>query len=272
MKDAKHVDVGARDHVLDLARSLAFATIEPAEKAHGHGPRKLGAEYLKELRHHDGAPSILHAALHESDKVTTCAAAYALYRLDPANLHECVHALASQQMRQMDANDRIAEKLLLAIGPGVIPHLKEHLGMPMVLDLIGAFGCEAAGAIPDLAALLGTANVHVALTLARIGTDEAVELAMPVLLGTLEDRYSYFRKLVFIALGGLGERARAALSAIRRATTDDIDPDARVYAAIALADLGDRAHAFPALTALAAQPDLHLHYLVRAKLDALGPA
>ncbi|MCH8838557.1 MAG: HEAT repeat domain-containing protein, partial [Candidatus Marinimicrobia bacterium] len=100
-------------------------------------------------------------------------------------------------------------------------------------------------------------------------TDAAIDAAMPVLLGALEDPNNYYAKMAVISLGELGLKAGDAVPSVRQALKS-VDPDTRTYAAIALADIGDTEFATNALAELIQDKELHGRHLVLKKLSSLG--
>jgi len=206
-----------------------------------------------------GPPAIeaLRSALNiKNNYVSTSSAAYTLFLLDPAQVHTSVEALMAQMNKMMFTDDMLAQNLIIAIGAPAVPILTHHLNDSMVIQLLGAMGSNARSAVPALKSVLGTKNVEVAATLAAIGTPDAVGAAVPVLIKALEDPNNPHASSAVIALGNLKALGRAAIPQVRQ-TLRSTNPDTRLYAAIALADIGDTANAVNALSTLIQNKELH---------------
>jgi hypothetical protein len=117
---------------------------------------------------------------------------------------------------------------------------------------------------------LGTENTEVAATLAAIGTADAVKAAKPVLVRALSNPTSPDIRMVLAVLGLLGSRARDAAPRIQD-VIDKGTPDGRLYAAVALADVGVTEAASRELGRLLSDQGIENRYPALQKLAELGP-
>lgn len=261
---------------LELARRIALAAHGDME---GHRPGGHGA-----LRTAEASPDIEQLrrrgpeARRELERVVaqhrnhtdTAAAAYGLYLLDREQAPKSVETLLRQMRATGFVDLMLVDTLIQKIGRDAVPTLVGHLGDQMVVDLLGAMGDEASGAVPALRRLLGPDNVPVAAALARIGTEEAVGAAKPVLLAAAAEPDGPYTKDAVIAVGELGEKARDAVPALRRSLSST-NPDVRVRAAVALAKVGDTEFAVRALGQLIEDEELHERSVALRALADLGP-
>lgn len=266
----------AGNDIVQLARDVALATAglrHTATNPQGAGQLKTNLARATQAltARGDEARGVLEKVLTERHNyVTMCAAAYGLFVVAPSRVATAVEALHAQMNRAMFSNQALAQDLILAIGAPGVPTLTKHLHDSMTVQLLGRMGPAAKEAVPALRERLGTSNVEVAATLARIATDDAVTAALPVLTAAARDTNGSQTQSAVIALGGLGARAKAAAPAVREALNARA-PETRLYAAIALADLGDVPAAVDALARQAADKDLDQRHLALKKLTTLGP-
>jgi hypothetical protein len=207
----------------------------------------------------------------DSSAMTRSAAAYTLYLLQPTLVDNCVAVLVGVMPLTSFSRLRFAEPLILAIGAPAVPTLTRSIDEPMIVDLLGALGQAARGAVPALRQRLGENNVEVAAALASIGTPEAAEAAKPVLLRVLREGEEQSSKRSLTALSALGKSAADAAPAIASALSRP-SPDVRMYAGIALVDVGDTTAGVGALSHLVNASGPENRYLAISKLQALGPA
>lgn len=259
--------------VVETARAIAQATEqqlqaqEPAQRAE---LRATIDRLTGRLRTTPNARSELESVLAgTASYLTMSAAAYALYLVDTSRVNIAVDALLRQSDRVMFANQPLAQRLILVIGAPAVPALVRHADNAMVVHLLGSMGPAAAAGVPSLVARLGTNNVEVAAALVRIGTPQATAAARPVLQNVLRDPLGPDAKAASIAAGGLGS-AGGDLSPLLRNAAIRGTPDTRLYAAIALAAVGDTASSSGALAVLVRDKELHGRYAALRQLGALG--
>lgn len=260
--------------VVGAAREIALATVREVEAAPKTRVRAFAAmpAYTRLVAgDRQRVQSILHSVMSQPDSgyVTRSAAAYSLYLLDAAQVDTVVEVLVTQMNQMAFADFRVAELLLIAIGPPAVPGLLRHAGNSMVLSVLGAMGVDAREAVPRLRDLVGTRNVEVAATLAAIGTPEAIAVAKPVLVAALRESHAHDAHMALGALGGLGPRARDAAPGIRH-LLEHGNPETRLYAALALADVGDTQPAVAALGDLLDEQELHNRFPAIQRLGLLG--
>lgn len=260
---------------IEIARTVARTAERLVETKQQGQVRAMRADNLRAIARlrQMGRPAIeaLRSALEpKNNYVTASSAAYALYLLEPAQVHTSVEALMVQMNKMMFTDDMLAQKLILAIGAPAVPTLTHHLNDSMVIQLLGAMGSNARSAVPALKGVLGTKNVEVAATLAAIGTPDAINAAVPVLIDALKDPNNPNASSAVIALGNLKSLGRVAIPEVRQ-TLRSTNPDTRLYAAIALADMGDTENAVGALSTLIQNKDLHGRFAAIQKLGSLGP-
>jgi HEAT repeat protein len=268
------VATAEESNVIETARTIALATTQLMETKEPMAVNRLKAnidqaiQRLKQM----GEPARLELQKVLGEKrshVTLSSAAYALYLADPTQVDTAVEALVKQMNRMGFTDLMLPERLVMAIGSPAVPTLTRHLNNSMVVQLLGSMGSAARDAVPALKNTLGKNNVEVAAALVKIGSDEAVAAAKPVLLEALKDPNNPHAKMAVIALGELGSKAHDAILSIRRAL-NAVDPDTRLYAASALADVGDTEFATKALAELIQNKELHRRYVAFSKLSSLG--
>jgi hypothetical protein len=247
-------------HALALAAAVLFASTASAESEVIRLARALTAQVLAPQDDHGlmiavvASPSVRaqveafapdQAAELErvmkapaTDPNIAAAAAFALFVAEPARVDSAVEGLLVQMDRMMFFDPHLAQQLITEIGTPAVPTLVKHLDEGMVIEVVRALGPQAKSAVPALIERLGTGNVDVAAALAAIGTSDAIAKAKPVLINALEDVSSPLAKPAVETLGGLGTHAKEAIPAVRRALKAT-DPDTRMFAAIALVEMGD---------------------------------
>jgi hypothetical protein len=261
--------------VIRSAREVALATVREIESAPTRrltlrGSAAKSAGDLRRAGPETEQLLLETLAQRDSSHLTRSAAAYGLYLADADRVDTVVAVLIQEMNRTAFSNTRIAQSLILAIGRPAVPTLLKHTENAMVLNLLGAMGAEAESAVPALKEQLGTENTEVAATLAAIGTAEAVNAAKPVLVHALSDPTSPDMRMVLAALGSLRSRARDAVPVIQ-AVIEKGTPEARLYAAVALADVGVTDPASRELGRLLSDQSIENRYPALQKLAELGP-
>ena len=144
--------------------------------------------------------------------------------------------------------------ILSDIGPVAVPMLQEALKHKNRLiragaaEALGEIGPTAKDAVPALEGALEDKDEYVrwaaARALAKLGLPGK---ALPVLIATLDDEWSFHRRDTAWILGEVGPPAKAAIPALTKALKDE-DGGVRQTAARALGNIGPAAkEAVPAL-------------------------
>lgn len=261
--------------VIRRAREVALATVREFESAPTRrvtlsGPAAKSASDLRQGGPETEQILLETLARRDSSHLTRSAAAYGLYLADAGRVDTVVAVLIQEMNRTAFSNTRIAQSLILAIGRPAVPTLLKHTQNAMVLNLLGAMGPKAESAVPTLKEQLGTENTEVAATLAAIGTADAVNAAKPVLVRALSDPTSPDIRMALAALGSLGSRARDAAPRIQD-VIEKGTPEGRLYAAVALADVGVTETASRELGRLLSDQGIENRYPALQKLAELGP-
>lgn len=259
--------------VVDISRTIAAATEQLMQSETAEERERFESIIeagLEELRRIAGVRGILEQILlEERSYVTMSAVAYARYLVDPASVDAAVSELVRQMNRQAFTGRMLAQKLIIAIGEPALSVLVRHLNNSMIIHVIGDMGENAGAAVPALREIAVEGNVEAARALAKIGSDEAVEAALPILIEAAQHPRSPYAKMAVISLGELGPGAAEAIPAVRSAL-QAADPDTRVYAAVALSELGDVESSVQALADLVGDEEIHARHLAIRTLGALG--
>ena len=204
-----------------------------------------------ELASHDGGEVTLDAALEQADSAVPEPASEDGPQLRPAgvvvlasDIENQERAEAAQALCEVEGDidsalDRLAEML----------HADDESAR-LAAYLLGGLGEEAAPVVDDLVALRdakdGVTSLHAAESLTHVNPEDASSFER--IVAGLESENSRVRWFATVSLGSVSERYRSdAAEALQIALQDD-DCSVRVAAVLSLGGLGD--HAEIALTAL----------------------